>query len=120
MGNLAQGLILSVIGMTITFIALGLVILAMVVLKRLFPPRPLISGKEDLDETQFVSSLAHDTEEEEVVAAIAVALAHLHSLGVSRSGLGKALEAGRGPWWAMSQLQQGSTPTRPSQGRRLR
>ena len=54
MGNLAQGLILSVIGMTITFIALGLVILAMVVLKRLFPPRPLVSDIEDLDETQFV------------------------------------------------------------------
>ena len=118
MGNLVQGLTLSIIGMTITFIALGLVILAMVVLERLFPPRPLVSDKEDLEETQFLSSPAHDTAEEEIVAAIAVALAHLQSLGVSQSGLGKALEAGRGPWWAMSQLQQGSTHTRTSQGRR--
>jgi Na+-transporting methylmalonyl-CoA/oxaloacetate decarboxylase gamma subunit len=109
---------LSIIGITITFIALGLIILAMVVLERLFPPPPLASDKEDLEETQFVSSLAYETEEEEVVAAIAVALAHLHSLGVSRSGLGKALESGRGPWWTMSKFRQGSTITRTSQGRR--
>jgi len=44
------------------------------------------------------NSLTRDMREEETVVAIAVALAHLRSLDMSRSGLGEALEAGPGPW----------------------
>jgi Na+-transporting methylmalonyl-CoA/oxaloacetate decarboxylase gamma subunit len=104
--------------MSVTFVALGLVILAMVLLGRLFPAQPIPSDKEKLEETQVVDWPVDEPEEDEVVAAIAVALAHLHSLSVSQGSLGQALEAGRGPWWAMGQLQQGSEHTRTSQERR--
>jgi Na+-transporting methylmalonyl-CoA/oxaloacetate decarboxylase gamma subunit len=116
-GDIAQGLTLSVIGMTITFAALGLLILTIVVLNHLFRPRPLVSGAEELGETRAVNLSVRDTEDEEIVAAIAVVLA-LRSLDVSRSGLGTALEAGRGPWWVKSQLQQRPTDTLTSQRRR--
>lgn len=119
MGDIGQGLTLSIIGMTVTFAALGLLILSIFILGRLFRTRPLDSDKkEEPQERQVVSSLARDTEEEEVVAAIAVALAHVHSLDISRSGLGVALESGRGPWWAMSQLQRHPDNRRESRGRR--
>jgi sodium pump decarboxylase gamma subunit len=119
LGDIAQGLTLSIIGMTVTFAALGLLILSIVVLGRLFRTRPSDSDKkEDLQERQVVSSSARDTEEEEVVAAIAVALAHVHSLDMSRSGLGVTLESGRGPWWAMSQLQGRPKNRRASRGGR--
>jgi Na+-transporting methylmalonyl-CoA/oxaloacetate decarboxylase gamma subunit len=68
LGDIAQGLALSIIGLTVTFVALGLIILSIVVLGGLFPARPLDSGKkEGLQETQVGSSLARDTEEEEVI-----------------------------------------------------
>jgi hypothetical protein len=74
---------------------------------------------EELVTTQISSSSARDTQDEEVAAAIAVAWA-LRSLEVSGSELGTALEAGRGPWWVMSQLQWRPVGTRTSRGRRQR
>jgi sodium pump decarboxylase gamma subunit len=119
LGDIAQGLTLSIIGMTVTFATLGLLILTIVVLGRLFRTRPLASDKkEEPHEREVVSSLARDTEEEEVVAAIAVALAHLHSIDISRSGLGVTLESGRGPWWVKSQVQGRLENRRASRGSR--
>ena len=76
-----------------------------------------VSEEGELGETQRLNSSVRGTEDEEIVAAIAVVLA-LRSLDVSRSGLGTVLEAGRGPWWVMSQLQQRPTHTLTSQSRR--
>ena len=115
MGTLAQGLVLSIIGMTITFAALGLLILTIVALNRIFRPRPSVADEEPR-ETRILSSSIRDTEDEEIVAAIAVALA-LRSLNVSESGLGSALESGRGPWWVKSQLQQCPSSTLTSKWR---
>ena len=119
MGTFAQGLTLSIIGMAITFAALGLLILIIVVLNRLFRPRPLVSDEEELGQTQTLNSSVEDTEDEEIVAAIAVVLA-LRSLDVSRRGLGAALEVGRGPWWVMRKLQQHPSDTLTSHRRRQR
>ena len=93
-----QGLSLSAVGMGMTFAVLGLLILAMVALERIFRTRRLIPEERSAEEAPASGSLVRDTQEEEIVAAIAVALAHLRSLDMSRSGLGEALEAGRGPW----------------------
>jgi sodium pump decarboxylase gamma subunit len=101
-----EGVILLVIGMAVLFAAMGLLILAMVVLERLFRTRRLVPEEREPDATEAVSRLARDTEDEEVAAAIAVALAHLRSLEICRSGLGTALEVGRGSWWVKGQLQQ--------------
>jgi len=98
MNAIEQGLRLSVLGIGLTFAALGLLILAMFTLERIFRTRRLIPGERVPEMTPVASSLAWDMEEEETVAAIAVALAYLRSLDMSRSELGEALEAGPGPW----------------------
>ena len=102
-----QGLSLSVLGLGLTFAALGLLILAMVALERIFRTRPLIPEGRSPEEMPAASSSARDMGEEETVVAIAVALAHLRSLDMSRSGLGEALEAGPGPW-GMKHITRGS------------
>lgn len=106
MNAIMQGVILLVVGMVVLFAAMALLILAMVLLERLFRTRHLVSDEQGPEETEPVSGPARGTEDEEVVAAIAVALAHLRSLEIYQSGLGTALEAGHGPWWTMGRTQQ--------------
>jgi Na+-transporting methylmalonyl-CoA/oxaloacetate decarboxylase gamma subunit len=107
-----QGLVLLVVGMAALFAAMALLILAMVLLERIFRGRDLVPDK--LEPGEAVSSLSRDTEHEEVVAAIAVALAYLRSLELRQSGLGSALEAGHGPWWAGGRVQPSAARTWPS------
>lgn len=106
MSPIAQGFVLLVVGMAILFAAMGLLILAMVILERLFRTRRLVPDKGEPEETEAVSQLARGTEDEEIVAAIAVALAQLRASEITRSGLGTALEAGRGSWWAARSQHQ--------------
>lgn len=106
MNNMMQGLNLSITGISLTFAALGILILAMILLERIFRTRRWIPEERELEETPIASTHARDTEDEEIAAAIAVALAHLRSLDVDRSGLGAALEAGHNQWWSMGQIQQ--------------
>lgn len=101
-----QGVVLLVVGMAILFVAMGILILAMVVLERVFRTRPQAFAKPESEEKGLKTRSRRDTEDEEVVAAIAAALAHLRSLDICRSGLGTTLEAGRGPWWTMGRAQQ--------------
>jgi len=101
-----QGITLFVIGMALLFAAMGLLILVMVVLERVFRTRPLVTAKQEPEESETVSKLAPAIEDEQVVAAIAVALAQLRSLDLGRSGLGEALEGGRGSWWTAGQIRQ--------------
>ncbi len=106
-----QGLSLSALGMGLTFAALGLLIAAMVALERIFRTRQLIPEERSPEHMPVANSLARDMQEEETVVAIAVALAHLRSLDLGRSGLGEALEAGPGPWgpWGrMKHITRGS------------
>jgi sodium pump decarboxylase gamma subunit len=101
-----QGVVLLVVGMAILFAAMGVLILVMVVLERVFRSRPQALSEQESEEKALKSRSRRDTEDEEVVAAIAAALAHLRSLDMGRSGLGRALEVGRGSWWAMGRAQQ--------------
>lgn len=122
-----QGVILLVVGMVVLFAAMALLILAMVLLERLFRTPPLASDERESSGEEAFGSLARGTEHEEVVAAIAVALAHLRSTGSGMGELGAALEAGHGPWWTMGRIQHrftniGSSARagEPLQGRRVR
>jgi len=110
-----QGLSLSLMGITITFAALGLLILAMIVLERLFRTRKLVPEERSPEETPVASTLARDTQDEEIVAAITVALAYLRSLEIGRSELGMTLEAGHGGWWTAGRVQQRQILTRRRQ-----
>jgi sodium pump decarboxylase gamma subunit len=119
-----QGLWLSIVGLGLTFAALGVLIGAMTLLERIFRTRPLVPAERGIKETPVVSSLTRDTEDEEIVAAIAIALAHLRSLEISRTALGTALEEGRGSWWRTGQAQRyttaGQGPGRSSLSIRIR
>lgn len=106
MSAIVQGIVLFVVGMAFLFAAMGVLILAMIVLERLFRTRKLVPEQQEPGEKEAVSRHERDTADEEVVAAIALALAHLRSLDISRSGLGTALEAGHGAWWTMGQIRQ--------------
>jgi Na+-transporting methylmalonyl-CoA/oxaloacetate decarboxylase gamma subunit len=108
-----QGIVLFVVGMAFLFASMGVIILAMIVLERLFRTRKLVPEGHEPGEREAVSRHERDTADEEVVAAIALALAHLRSLDIARSGLGTVLEAGHGSWWTMGQIRQRPMPILP-------
>ena len=114
MNELVLGITLLVVGMAVLFLAMGLLILVMIALDRLFRTRKLVPDEQEPTQTETVSRHARDTADEQVVAAIALALAHLRSLEISQSGLGTALEDGHGSWWTMGQAQQRPTTVYPS------
>ena len=105
-----QGLWLSVVGFGLLFVFMGLIMLMMILLERLtrHSTRP-----EQQDGTAIQDgSVAGPGENEEVAAAIAVAIAHLRAQGGSRSNLGATLESGYGHWWLTGRTRQ--TPSRPA------
>lgn len=101
-----QGIRLSVVGLGLTFATLGLIVVAIIVLDRVFRTQHLIPQQSESAVSPEAGTLERDTEEEAIVAAIVVALAHLRSLDICRSELGAALEAERSPWWTIGRLQQ--------------
>ncbi len=103
-----QGLMISVMGMGTTFAALGLLILTMVLLDYFFGAQPPVHDEATPAKKPLVSPPAPDTEDEEIAAAIAVALTYLRTADTYHGHLGATLEAGRGPWWAMGQTRQRS------------
>lgn len=87
-----QGLWITVVGMGLVFLALGLLVVAMMALERLFRPRA---------EAAMAMGIAEETLTEEEVAAIAVALASLLTKKVAQVGdrqLGSTLADGPGSW----------------------
>lgn len=106
MSEFNQGLIISIVGILITFFALGIFILIMVVLKKLFPYKEIAAEGENEDEETYEESgvmAATDTpnnEDEERVAAIG-ALAYLR--GQQSNLLGASLLEGPGRFWSMKQ-----------------
>ncbi len=104
MSDLMQGLSISLIGLLITFFALGAFIVLMVILKRIFPSKPAADEEElglepvvqiELDQVSAVE------EDAEIAAAIAAAVAYVQT--ANQSSLGANLEGGRGHWWAANQ-----------------
>jgi sodium pump decarboxylase gamma subunit len=97
-----QGLTISLIGMGLTFLALGLLILAMILLERFFREEEPV--EEAVPQEEISVSAQAETEAEEIAVAIATALAYWRS--VSQSGLGTTLEAEPSPWWVMGRARQ--------------
>jgi Na+-transporting methylmalonyl-CoA/oxaloacetate decarboxylase gamma subunit len=100
---LKQGLEISALGMGLTFAALAMLILMMIVLERLF--RPKAAAGQDTPAPSIMTSTDH-SEEEEIAAAIGVAYSYLQNDTTPQQSLGSTLEAGRGAWW------RGAVPTR--------
>ena len=106
MTNIEQGLTLMVLGLGTTFSALAIFIGLIVLLSRVFPPaQEPDSPSAEVADQPAVTQLLRDTTQEEIAAAIAMALAHVHSLELCRSNLGETLEHARGQWWTMGQVE---------------
>ncbi len=101
MNLIQQGLVISTLGLSLTFAALALFILTIVTLQRLFPSRAVAPGATDPAPEQKGGDgdgKASD-EEERIAAAIAIALSHAQARGRVQGQLGAALAAGQGRWW---------------------
>jgi Na+-transporting methylmalonyl-CoA/oxaloacetate decarboxylase gamma subunit len=99
--DFSAGLQVSLLGLIVTFVALGVFILIILALKALFPAeRPskrAVVQQVDVIETSAVE----DDDEGEVVAAIAAALAYARvGQGNRSTSLGQSLQEGRSSWWA--------------------
>jgi sodium pump decarboxylase gamma subunit len=104
-GEIVQGLEISLIGIVVIFLTMGILVLVIALLERLFRERPQ-EPQPKLTEpaTSPVEALQSD-EDERVVVAIAAALTHLRSLGMARSGLGDDLASGPSTWWLIGQVK---------------
>lgn len=92
--DLIVGLRLSVIGMSITFLALGLLILVMVLLLRFFPDKS-VTEQTDLDKRATEAEDVDEQRLEEVAVALAVGICLLERSGALEfqdPSLGKLLE----------------------------
>jgi Na+-transporting methylmalonyl-CoA/oxaloacetate decarboxylase gamma subunit len=93
-----QGLWITAMGMGLVFLALGLLVLAMVALERLFQPRT---------EKAMVTGGAEEPSTEEEIAAIALAsLLAKKEARVEDRQLGSALGDGPGSWSVVGRGQQ--------------
>jgi Na+-transporting methylmalonyl-CoA/oxaloacetate decarboxylase gamma subunit len=97
MDTIQTGLLVSAIGLLVTFTALGVFIGVIVLLQKLFPPKP--EADESVEE-QPVAAIAEATQKsddsDEALVAILAAAAYLRS---RQSGqLGSTLLAGPGPY----------------------
>jgi sodium pump decarboxylase gamma subunit len=105
-----QGVQISIMGISLTFAALGLIILTITLLER-FSRSDTPSSLPDqavLEEEAPEQTPAQSTADEEIAAAIAVALAYLRSQDVYQGDLGSTLATGPGAWWTMGRPQQPS------------
>ena len=96
-----QGLWITVVGMSLVFLALGILVLAMIVLDRLF--RPKAEG------ALATGGAPEEPSTEEEIVAIAVALASLltkQEAPVGDRQLGAALGDGLGSWSVVGRGQQ--------------
>ena len=94
MSEMTQGLSLSGIGILVTFSALGILILLILLLKVIFPARTIersgsLSGKE-IDPREVLKEQA---------AAVAVAALLDQEKGARKSSLGAILEEPTTNWW---------------------
>ncbi|MBN1993346.1 MAG: OadG family protein [Anaerolineae bacterium] len=116
---LRQGLTISLLGMSLTFLALGLLVLMMILLERFTRPKPQPSGPAEMEPAETVEPIDPQPgpADEAVVAAIAAALAHLRPAAeVYPANLGAALEAGPGGWWAVGRARLQSVTTSRTTG----
>ena len=99
MNEIGQGLILSGIGIVITFSSLGILILLIVLLKTIFPAGQ--AGRKDETEIpEIPGGDESDRGRKQKIAAAAAAVALSLAKDKDQSGgLGQVLESPPGNWW---------------------
>ncbi|MHB8088391.1 MAG: OadG family transporter subunit, partial [Anaerolineaceae bacterium] len=97
MDNIQTGLMVSAIGLIVTFSALGVFIGVIVLLQKLFPPKPQAKISAVEQPVMAISDVSKESDDsDEALVAVLAAAAYLRS---RRSGqLGSTLLAGPGPY----------------------
>jgi len=107
---IVQGLEISVLGLAVTFTALGLFILVMLFLQRIFRVKPETNAEleEKVMQGSAETSNIELEDDSELIAVITAAISHLRAKNLS--SLGTSLENGKGNWWIASRMNatQGS------------
>lgn len=98
MDLLLEGLTLSSIGLAVTFTALALIVLLIMILRALFPSRAA-GDAQPQTEPRAIASLPTEAVDPKVAAAIASAIEHVKRDRSPSGNLGRALKSGPGPWW---------------------
>ena len=109
MNPILQGLTISISGIVITFLALGLFILVMVILQKMFPAESEAPDGSDAEKKTIVESSTASDDEGEVVAAIAAAVAYFQQSFNQSGDLGISLNEGRGTWWMVKRINANPT-----------
>lgn len=106
MSEIAQGLQLSIYGILITFASLGLLIVAMVILRELFNPKQKDADQEIRETQSDVDQMPDRESAQRRAVGIAVSVAYLQSLRKRGASLGQLLETPPGHWWSASKRSQ--------------
>jgi Na+-transporting methylmalonyl-CoA/oxaloacetate decarboxylase gamma subunit len=99
LSEIGQGLSLSGIGILITFSALGILILLILLLKALFPGREkeLVPVPTEKNPLSGIDPVREDLRKKAAAAGVAVLLSKRTFTG--KGGLGSELEKPVGKWW---------------------
>ena len=105
MNEINQGLILSGIGILITFSSLGILILVILLLKTFFPPEG--RDRESVPSVGEPGKSQSDRKQNKRIAAAVGAALILQKNKDHSSSLGKVLETPPGNWWhkALNRIQ---------------
>ena len=97
MDTIQTGLIVSAVGLLVTFTALGVFIGVIVILQKLFPPKPEAEKAEEEQPVAVIAEASSQADDsDETLVAVLAAAAYLRS---RRSGqLGSSLMTGPGPY----------------------
>ncbi len=99
MDPIVQGIEISILGLAVTFTALGIFILVMMLLKRIFKEKPEVT--ETSSEAAIVSTndtiVEESSDDSEIIAVITAAVTYVRAKTLS--SLGSTLENGKGSWW---------------------
>jgi len=102
---IVQGLEITLLGLLVTFTALGVFILVMLVLKRIFREKPETGDAQEIVEAASIVEVSTSEVEDdsEVIAVIAAAITYMKAKTFST--LGASLESGKGSWWVSNSLK---------------
>jgi Na+-transporting methylmalonyl-CoA/oxaloacetate decarboxylase gamma subunit len=106
MSSLLQGLSLSLAGILVTFAALGLLILVIILLRELFTVAPEESEPQPAGPEGPAASLTERDQARRQAAGVAVAVALLKSGQQPDESLGQALETPKGRWWYEARFKE--------------
>lgn len=97
-----QGLIITFWGLLLTFVTLGIMVVPIAILLKIFPakePKPEQASETPAEEASVLTQPECITAEAEVAAAIAISILASRRQESSPAKLGAALEVGPGRWW---------------------